>query len=123
MTQLTEPAVVQLSARDLRGERNANDEPSGAGSGTTPLRVMFLIDALGGLGGGEMSLVRIARLMPADRVQCSIVTLDDRVSPVLARQLACPLHVLPIRRAFDLQSLSVAIRIRRLLRSEKIDVV
>jgi len=107
----------------LNGDSGASHEAVEARCATAPIRVLFLIDALRGLGGGETSLMRIVRLMPADRIQCSIVTLDDQVSPVLARQLTCPLYSFPIRRAFDFQSLWVASRLRRLLRTERIDVV
>src|SRR5579871_1481793 len=68
-----------------------------AGRRGAPLHVLFIIDHLGGLGGGETSLVRIVRSMPSDRVTCSVITLDDRVNPVLKRQLTCPLHVFPVR--------------------------
>lgn len=82
-----------------------------------------MIDHLGGLGGGETSLVRIVRNIPPDRVRCSVVTLDDRVNPVLERQLTCPLHVFPLRSVFDLRAFRVAAEIRRLLRTEEIDLV
>ena len=98
------------------GERTSGPNPS-------PLRVLFMIDHLGGLGGGETSLVRIVRGMPSDRVKCSVVTLDERVNPVLKRLLTCPLHVFPLRSVFDLRAFRVAAEIRRLLRTEKIDLV
>ena len=61
--------------------------------------------------------------MPSDRVQCSVVTLDERVNPILTRQITCPLHVFPLRSVFDLRAFRVAAEIRRLLRTEKIDLV
>jgi glycosyltransferase involved in cell wall biosynthesis len=93
------------------------------GGNGSPLRVLFMIDHLGGLGGGETSLVRIVRSMPSDRVRCSVITLDARVNPVLKRQLTCPLHVFPLHSAFNFHAVRVAAEIRRLLRTEKIDVV
>src|SRR5882762_2459695 len=35
-----------------------------------PVRILFLIDHLGGLGGGETSLVRMVRTLPPNRIQC-----------------------------------------------------
>ena len=88
-----------------------------------PIRILFLIDHLGALGGGETSLVRMVRQMPPERVRSFVVTFNPWVSPVLREQLNCPLYVLPLRRTFGLQAARVASQIRRLLRSEEIDVV
>jgi glycosyltransferase involved in cell wall biosynthesis len=65
----------------------------------------------------------MARLLPPDRIRCSIVALNAKVSPVLAEQLPCPLHVFPLRRTYDLNSFRVAAQIRRLMRSESVDIV
>jgi glycosyltransferase involved in cell wall biosynthesis len=116
------PATRALTPTGLTENWLRTSDPT-VGREKSPLRVLFMIDHLGGLGGGETSLVRIVRSMPPDRVRCSVVTLDDRVNPVLKRQLTCPLHVFRLRSAFDLHAFRVAGEIRRLLRTEKIDLV
>jgi L-malate glycosyltransferase len=122
MLTCSEPSQIcsaPLDTLDLcKPKPEGHEEPS-----PRPIRVLFLIDHLGGLGGGETSLVRIVRQMPPERVQCHIVTFNPWVSPVLREQLNCPLYVLPMRRTFGLQAVQVARRIRQLLRSEKIDLV
>jgi glycosyltransferase involved in cell wall biosynthesis len=88
-----------------------------------PLHVLFLIDHLAGLGGGETSLVRMIGLLPPDRIRCSVATLNPMISPVLLRQLQCPVHVFPLRRTYDLNSFRLAIKLRRLLQREHVDIV
>ncbi len=120
MTVLTEPEIPACAQSD---HPNGLASVDSIASDKRPLHVLFLIDHLGGLGGGETSLVRMVRLLPPDRVRCSVVALHEWVSPVLAQQLNCPLHVFPIRRVFDLRSFRIAMRIRKLIRSKQIDIV
>jgi len=100
--------------RESKGERVA---------ARAPVHVLFLIDHLAGLGGGETSLVRMIGLLPPDRIRCSIATLHPMVNPVLRRRLQCPVHVFPLRRTYDLNSFRLAMKLRKLLQREHVDIV
>jgi L-malate glycosyltransferase len=117
------PTPTSREVLDTLDSSERQSETKQSSSTSRPIRVLFLIDHLGGLGGGETSLVRMVRRMPVDRVQCFLVTFNPWVSPVLRAQLNCPLYVFPLRRTFGLQAVRVARQIRHLLRSEKIDIV
>jgi glycosyltransferase involved in cell wall biosynthesis len=115
-----------LKSAEVFNSLNSSQRPypaGGAAATAPPIRVLFLIDHLGGLGGGETSLVRLVRRMPPDRVRCFLVTFNPSVSPVLRAQLDCPFYVFPLRRAFGLQAMRVARQIRCLMCAEKIDLV
>src|SRR5579883_1063478 len=115
-----------LKSAEVFNSLNSSKRPyqaGGAAATAPPIRVLFLIDHLGGLGGGETSLVRLVRRMPPDRVRCFLVTFNPSVSPVLRAQLDCPFYVFPLRRAFGLQAMRVARQIRCLMCAEKIDLV
>jgi L-malate glycosyltransferase len=82
-----------------------------------------MIDQLSAMGGGEASLIKIVRHLPREKFRCSVVTLSSRVNAAIVAQLPCPLHVLPVRRAFGFNSLLVARQLRRLIRAERVDIV
>lgn len=92
-------------------------------SGSAIPHVLYIIDHLDGLGGGEAALTRTVRLMPPDRIRCSVVTLNPKVHPEVRAQLRCPIYVLPLTRTHDLNALSMAIKLRGLIRSGNVDVV
>src|SRR5262245_41435559 len=120
-----EPNNISSSTRvvdlPLRSQNAIEAQPQDRHS--PALSILFLIDQLAGLGGGEASLIKIVRHLPREKFRCSVVTLSARVNPGIAGQLACPLHVLPVRRAFGLNSLRAAMQLRRLIRTERIDLV
>src|SRR5262245_57722735 len=120
-----EPSKVSGAPRGVDPpwrDQNAKEARPRA-QGSRALSVLFLIDQLAGLGGGEASLIKIIRHLSRKEFHCSVVTLSARVNPRIACQLACPLHVLPVRRAFGLDSLRAAQQLRRLIRTDRIDIV
>lgn len=62
-------------------------------------------------------------LLPQDKFRCSLATfkLDSRVD--LFRQIACPVHVFPLRRIYDWSGLRAAIKLRELIRSQDVKIV
>jgi glycosyltransferase involved in cell wall biosynthesis len=122
MTTCLEPTTLSRPL-DSANQYGVQAKRETNGSVHRPVRVLYLIDHLGALGGGETSLVRMVRQMPPERVQSFVVTFNPWVSPVLREQLNCPLYVLPLQRTFGLQAVRVASQIRHLLRAEQIDLV
>ncbi len=83
--------------------------------------VLFLIDHLLALGGGEGNLLKVVQLLPPDRVRCTIATLS--IDAAIQKSISVPVHVFPLRRVYGLTGFRAAWRLRRLIRSEKIDIV
>ena len=123
MNTCSEPTCISPTSLDLADLCRPLATVSEAEATRRPIRVLFLIDHLAGLGGGETSLVRMVRQMPPERVQSFVGTFSPWVSPVLREQLDCPLYVLPLQRTFGLQALRIASQIRQVLRSKEIDLV
>lgn len=89
-----------------------------------PAHVLFLIDALySTYAGAEGVLCRITRLLPPERYRCSVATFATFTRNVVAREFDCPIYLLPIRRMYDWTALRMALRLRRLLRTERVDIV
>lgn len=90
-----------------------------------PVRVTYMIDHLYGIeAGGEQALLRMIRHLPRNRFQPSVVTFSvkPRTTEIL-RELDCPLSVFPVRHTYDWDGLHTALRIRRLLRTQRPDIV
>jgi glycosyltransferase involved in cell wall biosynthesis len=88
------------------------------------IHVLFLIDVLYSVhGGAEGVLLKMTQLLPADRFRCSVATLATHADRVVADRFACPVHLLPIRRMYDANALKTALRLARLIRSERISIV
>jgi glycosyltransferase involved in cell wall biosynthesis len=87
-----------------------------------PAGVLYVIDQLCEAGGAERVLLSMLRSMPPDRFACRVLTFKiDRSLPLFA-SMPCPVHVLPLRRTFDLGALRTAWELRRLLREYNIQV-
>jgi glycosyltransferase involved in cell wall biosynthesis len=87
--------------------------------------VLFLIDRFPQrMGGAEGTLLKITRLLPPARYRCSVVTFAiDPAFEDIHGLFKCPLHVLPLRRTYDLNAFRVALQISRLIRSERVSIV
>lgn len=85
--------------------------------------VLFLIDELCTLGGAERALLRTLRLLPKDRFRCSLATFRINPSLEALHRLPCDLHVFPLRRTYDVNALRMALRLRNLIRHEKVKIV
>ena len=85
--------------------------------------VLLVIDQIRQIGGAERMIIEIARRLPADRFRCSLLTFDIDPTLDLLDGLPCPLHVLSLRRTFDLHALGMALQLRRLVRRERVSIV
>lgn len=100
-----------------------------------PLSILFLVDQLTEMGGGERMLLALARALAARGHAPAIVTFQGRLHPIAAeavRPLAamaearpgeCPVCVLPLRRVWDAKALRVAGALRGLIRARQPAVV
>src|SRR4029077_19269923 len=79
--------------------------------------VLFLIDRFPQrMGGAEGTLLKITHLLPPARYRCSVVTFAiDPAFEDIHGLFKCPLHVLPLRRTYDLNAFRVALQISRLI--------
>lgn len=86
--------------------------------------VLFLFDQLRCLdGGAERSLQRIVQLLPPDRYRASIATFWQPSDSRFLSQYRCPVHVFPLRNTYNWNSFKVALKLRRLIRSEHVSIV
>jgi glycosyltransferase involved in cell wall biosynthesis len=83
--------------------------------------VLFLIDHLLALGGGETNLLKVVQLMPPELVRCSIGTF--RIKPEIRETISVPVHVFPWKRVYHLDALKAAASLRKLIRDEQVDIV
>ena len=83
--------------------------------------VLFLIDHLMALGGGETNLLKVVELMPPELIRCSIATF--RIKPEIRQSIPVPVYVFPWKRFFHLDAWKAVIALRKLIRTEKVDIV
>jgi glycosyltransferase involved in cell wall biosynthesis len=83
--------------------------------------VLFLIDHLMALGGGETNLLKVVQLMPPELVRCSIATF--RIKPEIRQNISVPVYVFPWKRFYHLEAWKAALALRRLIRTERVDIV
>ena len=92
--------------------------------GMEQIHILFLIDLLySTYGGAEGVLWKMTHLLPRDRYRLSIATFATCPDRVVADSFDCPVHLLPIRRAYGWQALSAAVRLSKLIRSERVSIV
>jgi glycosyltransferase involved in cell wall biosynthesis len=86
--------------------------------------VLFLFDQLRCLdGGAEGALLKIVQLLPADRYRASVATFwTPRDNGFLCR-FPCPVHVFPLDKTYGLAAARVALKLRHLIRSERVQIV
>lgn len=107
------------SHTSLRPKSPSQDLASGEAK-TRP-HVLFLIDHLMALGGGETNLLKVVQLMPPELVRCSIATF--RIKPEIRQSISVPVYVFPWKRFFHLDAWKAAVALRKLIKMEKIDIV
>jgi L-malate glycosyltransferase len=90
-----------------------------------PRHILYLIDAYHGkAAGGEGALLKLTRLLPPNRYQCSVgVFASTLTEPELASQFDCPVHLLPLRRTYDWEAARIAVRLRNIIRSKQTAIV
>ena len=113
----------QAMTQNPESEVDAAKEPAvGALPGKqSPIHVLFLIDHLMALGGGESNLLKLVKLLPPERVRCTIATF--RITPEIRQSISVPVYVFPWRRVYHLSAWKAAFALRRLIRRQRVDIV
>jgi glycosyltransferase involved in cell wall biosynthesis len=102
------------------GAEATSDELIASDAKTRP-HVLFLIDHLMALGGGESNLLKVVELMPPELVRCSIATF--RIKPEIRESIHVPVHIFPWKRVYHLGAWKAAFELRKLIRDEHVDIV
>ena len=126
LTELDSQCVANVSG--LTGARSLPAEEWAAAAkqrqGRDRIHVMYFIDWLYIQGGGEEALLRMVQNLSRDRFRLSVVTMD--ANPDAARTVrnsGSDLYVFPIRRTYGWSGLKTASKLRRLIRSNGVDIV
>jgi glycosyltransferase involved in cell wall biosynthesis len=89
-----------------------------------PRHVLYLFDQLRNLdGGAERSLLKTVQLLPPDRYRASIATFCQPDDVRFLHQFPCPIHLLPLERAYGWSSAKVAFLLRDIIQCEQVSVV
>ncbi len=112
-----------LESEVLDAVQVSGDEVSRGIPARNRIRILYIIDQLTEMGGAERLLMKTIRSLPVERFHCSLVTfkLDDSLP--LFSSLPCDVRVIPLRKSYDFRALRSSIELRRLIRSENVDVV
>ena len=98
----------------------SSDEITASDAEARP-HVLFLIDHLMALGGGETNLLKVVELIPPELVRCSIATF--RIKPEIKESIHVPVHIFPWKRVYHLDAWKAAFALRKLIRDEHVDIV
>ena len=85
--------------------------------------VMYVIDEICEMGGAELALLQMVRKLPPERFRVSVVTFRIDTHLEILQKPSFPLHVLPLRRTYDLGAAKSALRLRELIRRENVSIV
>src|ERR1700741_1202109 len=119
--------MQQISSRGLESSQDpssvdADASPAiAADAAKTRPHVLFLIDHLMALGGGETNLLKVVQLLPPELVRCSIGTF--RISPEIRQSISVPVHIFPWKRVYHFEALKSAATLRKLIHDEQVDIV
>jgi L-malate glycosyltransferase len=113
--------VWESSQSPLSTETDAPSRVLATGEAIPRPHVLFLIDHLLSLGGGETNLLKVVQLLPPELVRCSIGTF--RIDPKIRANISVPVHVFPWKRVYHLDALKAAGALRKVIRDEHVDIV
>jgi L-malate glycosyltransferase len=121
MEQFSTRALDPPQSPTSPGSESSSHELAIGDAKGRPPHVLFLIDHLMALGGGETNLLKVVQLMPQELVRCSIATF--RIKPEIRQSISVPVYVFPWKRFFHLDAWKAAFALRKLIRTEKVDIV
>jgi glycosyltransferase involved in cell wall biosynthesis len=89
-----------------------------------PIRVLYLIDTLWGRGGAELALLRLVEELYGNGFVCTVVTFHTSDTLRHFRDsYSCPVLWWETKNIFSLQAWRVALKLRRFVREESVDIV
>jgi glycosyltransferase involved in cell wall biosynthesis len=86
------------------------------------VRILFVIDQLSALGGGERAMMQLIRGL-SRRFQCSVVTFRRNVHPEVSALVDAPITVIPLRRSYSPGGLRAALELARMIRRQRVEIV
>jgi len=84
--------------------------------------VLFLVDQLAELGGGERALMQIVREI-SPRFHCSVITFRPFLHPNIKALLPVPVVVIPLTRTYNFGAIKSAFMLRRYIDYNSVDIV
>ena len=118
----TDPVEEMLPGPSIPGVRPHMFPDFGGTSNHQRIAILFLVDQLTELGGGERVLLDIAQGLPSADFQTCVVALRDHPDPSVW-DLPCNIHILHMRKAYGREGLRTALQLRRFIREHSIDIV
>ncbi len=88
----------------------------------TPVPILFLVDQLTELGGGERVLLELARRLPPREFSTSVISFRDQPNPA-AFDLCGHVEFMPLQAAVGLEAMKVAWRLRALIQERDVKIV
>ncbi len=88
----------------------------------TQRSILFIVDQLTQLGGGERALFDLARGLSSIGFRVSVVTFRSDPDPT-ASVLCDNITILPLTSCFSFEAVQVALQLRRIIRDEQVDIV
>jgi glycosyltransferase involved in cell wall biosynthesis len=119
---VTDPAEATLPGSPITAVLQQNPRDFGGTSNNRRISILFLVDQLTELGGGERVLLDIAQGLPSADFQTYVVALREHPDPSVWG-LPCNIRILNMRKAYGREALQTALRLRRLIREQSIDIV
>jgi glycosyltransferase involved in cell wall biosynthesis len=75
------------------------------------------------LGGGERIALKLAALLPRYGYRASILTFSVHPESAALKSPPCPIYLLSLQRTYDLAALQAALKFRRFLKQQRIQIV
>jgi glycosyltransferase involved in cell wall biosynthesis len=92
--------------------------------GARPIRVLYIIDSLWGVGGAELCLARLIRHLPRAHFECRVLTFhSSEICRPFREQFDCPVDYWPLNNIHDRNAFRIASRLRNLVREHQFDIV
>lgn len=89
------------------------------------INILFIIDALAGIGGTERHLTHLVTNLPKDEFNCAVMTFDIGVNVLVdsMRAAGIPVVHIPVGREYTPNALRGAMELVRFIREHEIDIV
>jgi len=117
--QTPEEVIPEISP--ARSMTNTSDVAR-SGHPSRIINVLYVVDQLSVLGGGERSMIRMIEAH-SHRFQCRVLTFRENIHPEVRNRLSVPIHVIPLVRSYSIKGLIAACSLRKFIQSEHIDIV
>jgi glycosyltransferase involved in cell wall biosynthesis len=91
---------------------------------TRPIRILYIIDSLWGVGGAELCLARLVRHLPRAQFECRVLTFhSNEICRPFREQFDCPVDHWQLNNIRDRNAFRIAKRLRNLVREHQFDIV